>query len=434
MDLEKPDALSVQPTKKSRHYSRYFIVIAFIGVVALVSNVFASSNISINGGNPIAIGAGVTAVTSCDDSINFEVKSEFQTTDAKFKVTNLVISNIATTSYTNASGNHPGCDGEDLEINFYHKTESGLTILTCNQIGMAVNTDISPNITPQPSHATCLQAPNNGTIFFRVANSDGSPANYSFNSLNIDPALIDFISIMSTHKDYPYFIGGRGPGGGIVYFISADPFISEGSNCASNCHYLEVAPANWNEPGVTSDATATPMSWLNAGSKGYATCLNYSNGQSRAPGNESNLGGEKENFRIGLGLSNTKKMHGAVTSGACDPGAAELVLSYPGSDSSQGQWFIPSINELNELCKFANSQETGVKTQVCRRTDIGRPEFDHGVSEADNPYINLDHHAYWSSSAGSANNQANMFVFGKTVGGGEHWTGTNHIVRPVRAF
>ena len=49
-------------------------------------------------------------------------------------------------------------------------------------------------------------------------------------------------------------VGDIGPGGGIVFYVTATPFTSDAS-CGSNCLYLEMAPKNWyggsSDPGLT---------------------------------------------------------------------------------------------------------------------------------------------------------------------------------------
>jgi hypothetical protein len=101
----------------------------------LISYVFASSNISMNGGAPVYLGSGVVAVTSCDDSIEFDIKSDFQATDAKFKVTTLAVSDIATSPFTDSSGAFPGCAGTNMRINFYRKDSGSVEVLDCSQLG-----------------------------------------------------------------------------------------------------------------------------------------------------------------------------------------------------------------------------------------------------------------------------------------------------------
>ena len=45
-------------------------------------------------------------------------------------------------------------------------------------------------------------------------------------------------------------IGDTGPGGGIVFYVSATNFTSTGSDCVATCKYLEAAPSGWGN-GIT---------------------------------------------------------------------------------------------------------------------------------------------------------------------------------------
>ena len=74
----------------------------------------------------------------------------------------------------------------------------------------------------------------------------------------------------------------------------------------------------------------------------------------------------------------------------------DAVLAYAGT-STAGQWFIPSMNELNELCKYAMGQTTGVLTASCSSSgtlktgtlnDLGgfmADDYYHSSSEYDDP-------------------------------------------------
>jgi hypothetical protein len=149
-----------------------------------------------------------------------------------------------------------------------------------------------------------------------------------------------------------YTVGQAGPGGGIVFYVSATPFTSIGSTCNTTCKYLEVAPATWQSEGA-SVADDAPYA--------FSTNETVFTGQDTVTaGTESNFAGEKFNWKIGQGFYNTSVMK---VSGATSAAQA-AVLAYAGS-SIAGQWFIPSMNELNELCKYARGQTTGVLTVAC---------------------------------------------------------------------
>ena len=113
-------------------------------------------------------------------------------------------------------------------------------------------------------------------------------------------------------------VGSTGPGGGKVFYVHAgDPFTSTGSDCGSNCRYLEAAP---------SDHSST-VAW----------CSNTTNVGVAAPD-------------IGSGMSNT-----TTADGTCTSGAIQVAANY--TNNNKNDWHLPSRNELNELCKY--SRNTG---------------------------------------------------------------------------
>jgi len=149
-------------------------------------------------------------------------------------------------------------------------------------------------------------------------------------------------------------VGDRGPGGGIVYYVSAANFTSTGSTCNTACKYLEVAPATWQTGVVENDS----VNYVWSDNRTVATGQNITNASTE--GNFARVTWEKENWKIGQGFSNTSLMK--VTNATST--AQAKVLAYAGN-STAGQWFIPSMNELNELCKYARGQTTGVLTVAC---------------------------------------------------------------------
>jgi hypothetical protein len=110
-------------------------------------------------------------------------------------------------------------------------------------------------------------------------------------------------------------------------------------------------------------------------------------------------------------------------SGATSAAQAK-VLAYAG-DATAGQWFIPSMNELNELCKYAKGQTTGVLTVAC----TGSGTLKTGTANDLGGFIGGN---YWSSSEFSASSTSrqsfNPIAWGQ---GGKNFA---VAVRPIRAF
>lgn len=205
-------------------------------------------------------------------------------------------------------------------------------------------------------------------------------------------------------------VGDRGPGGGIVYYVSASNFTSNGSACGAACKYLEVAPSTWQSGGVSVSDDAE-YAWPQSGTTGQNITT---------AGSESGFPYEKFNWKIGQGFYNTSLMGSAAS-----PMLA-AVLGYAGK-SVAGQWFIPSMNELNELCKYARGQITGVLTVAC--TSAGTLKSTANVGSDLGGFV-AD--VYWSSSEGNATS-----VWAQWLSSGTQTTGGKHStvpVRPIRAF
>jgi hypothetical protein len=133
---------------------------------------------------------------------------------------------------------------------------------------------------------------------------------------------------------------------------------------------------------------------------------------------------EQENSKIGKGFSNTSVMHQAWT-GVQSSAAQAAVLAYAGN-STAGQWFIPSMNELNELCKYARGQTTGVLTVKCDTTGNIKSTAYAGSD------LGGFMGTYWSSSVGPGSD-----AWSQSFGGGAHNRYSYSValfVRPIRAF
>lgn len=203
-------------------------------------------------------------------------------------------------------------------------------------------------------------------------------------------------------------IGSTGPGGGVVFYDA-------GSKQWWG-RYLEFAPAGWS--GTPEDPQITWCEYPKNQTK-IATLVSDAT-QSQTLGVE-----------IGKGKGNT-----IVAAKFCDPSAALVAASYRGGGMSD--WFLPSRDELNELCKYAHRQTTGSATVMCI-ADKPVADRDWRAASKLRPGFNRDY--YWSSS--EAENVDFGYIAGaawaKTFDNDEPFRfdipkNTRFVVRPIRAF
>jgi hypothetical protein len=206
-------------------------------------------------------------------------------------------------------------------------------------------------------------------------------------------------------------VGDRGPGGGIVYYVSAAAFTSTGSNCNTSCRYLEVAPATWKTGVVANDQV---YDWSDNQISTTGQNISTASTEGSWPSYE------KVNWKIGQGFSNTSVMN---VSGAASE-AKTAVLAYAGN-STAGQWFIPSMNELEELCKYARGQATGNLSVRC----LSSGTLKTGTANDLGGFVN---DMYFSSSEYDNTAALGVDFAGDTF----FYTGkpSPNFIRPVRAF
>jgi hypothetical protein len=217
-----------------------------------------------------------------------------------------------------------------------------------------------------------------------------------------------------------YTVGQRGPGGGIVFYASATSFTSAGSACGTNCWYLEVAPATWqdvetfNNPIHTTVANDALYKWTTDTTTN--TGQNYTTASTE--GAVANRSKEKLNWKIGEGFYNTSTIRSTSE-------AKNAVLAYAGN-STAGQWFIPSMNELNELCKYARGQTTGDLTVQCANTGTLKT----GTANDLGGFVVEGYH---SSSEGGQYGSGTQ-SFSTAIVSENNSKGASLRVRPIRAF
>ena len=367
-----------------------------IAILLLVTTIYWPSTvggkISLNSNaSSIEFSQGVSQAVACSGNTNLTLtpRSSFTNGSPGVHYLNSVnVSNIPTSCY-----------GVDFTISAYNDS-SGTPLALFN------------------TSSTSAVVYNNQGAFSRGIGSTGMTVESSTGTFTAtftvpvaQSSSVFKLTIQSGLHTPVYSVGDRGPGGGFVYYVSAAPFTSTGSTCNTKCTYLEVAPSTWQSGIVASDLT---YQW---------SSLKTTTGQNTGTaGTESGSGNEKFNWKIGQGFYNTSVM-GQVLDETSP--AQVAVLTYAAGTSTAGQWFIPSMNELNELCKYARGQTTGVLTVAC----ISSGTLKSGTA---NDLAGFGGDYYWASSEIDAGNARRLY-FGT---GGQYSTRKNdtNLVRPVRAF
>ena len=187
-------------------------------------------------------------------------------------------------------------------------------------------------------------------------------------------------------------IGGVGPGGGIVFF-DAGKQMPWG-------RYLEFAPKEWS--GSTIDSAALWCDLTNV------SLLDTITDASR-----------KLNYGTDLGKG---KLNTNLMTSKCTSGAGVMASNYRGGGMTD--WFLPSRDELNELCKFARSQPTGDTTVSCDRSGSLRDYFNPNAFYWSSTEINAQ--SVWQQYFGSGNRND---IF-------KNYSASDFaiVVKPIRSF
>jgi hypothetical protein len=189
-------------------------------------------------------------------------------------------------------------------------------------------------------------------------------------------------------------VGSTGPGGGIIFYKATTPFAC-GARLASSCTYLEAAPTRWNT------GTDPTRSWATDVNSNRTTAVIGADG-----------------LVVGTGYQNSVAIVNQ-TGNVAESSAAVLARDYGGGGKSD--WFLPSKDELNEMCFFFSGVAKNVYGRCNGNASTGRA----GVGGFAADY-------YWSSSEYNAINPWLQYF----LNGIQYLTNKFIFiyVRPVRAF
>jgi hypothetical protein len=347
--------------------------------------VFASSAISINSGNSVALGAGSQIVTSCDSDVNVDPPGlTLDPLSGKLMITTISVSNVSQKSPN-------GCGNWIMEL--------------------AASSPSGTQITSWSIPSSSIDTP----FYFGASNSGTHMAKSSLTP--IDPTQLTTIALQmypgtSCADGGPCSVGDTGPGGGVVIYVSSTPITLQGAG--KSVTRIEMAPNGWG--GVTYPADPA-----------LQLCEPYGGGGPIWTGSKPPTWPGYANVSLptglGYGLSNTNKLLTFNTSGvscALSTQAASVARSYTGGGLND--WFLPSADELNLVCRYANSLDMS-SNATCTAGTV-RPGFISTVR------------AYWWSST-MITDQQNQIIQIRGTGTGSQTPNTqsaNNSVRPIRMF
>jgi len=200
-----------------------------------------------------------------------------------------------------------------------------------------------------------------------------------------------------------YTVGQAGPGGGIIFYVASTPFAC-GPTRAANCTYLEAAPSGWN--GGAEDPT---RSWA------QATPVDYQS--TTVPGNGATA------TAIGWGYRNTRAI---IAQGNTNTATSAAALTDSHTVTVSGvvydDWFLPSKDELNQMCKWVRGVAWTSDATVCTG----------GTLNSGTGAAGFEGRVYWTSSEiAFASTWGHNFFHGSQSSFSKFG---ELYIRPVRAF
>jgi hypothetical protein len=208
-----------------------------------------------------------------------------------------------------------------------------------------------------------------------------------------------------------YTVGQTGPGGGKIFYVAATPFIC-GPTRATTCTYLEAALPALGLASFDSDTVrTTAKTWA------QFTPVNY---QSTVV---PNFGDTITAQALGYGYRNTRAI---ILQGNTDTATSAAALADSHTVTVSGvvydDWFLPSKDELNQMCKWVRGVAWTSDATVCTGGTINTGSGAAGFGDG----------SYWSSSEDVANTAWVQYF--NNGGQAPDNKGFSDYVRPVRAF
>jgi hypothetical protein len=203
-----------------------------------------------------------------------------------------------------------------------------------------------------------------------------------------------------------YTLGATGPGGGKIFYIANSSGFSCGPTLNEKCFYLEAAPPALGLASLDSDVTNSPSrTWA------QASPVRYDNATVIGSGGET-----ATSIAIGWGYRNTLAV---ISQGNTNSATSASALAQSFRGGGKSDWFLPSKDELTQMCTWQAGACYGQPTN--NNVGTGASGFVSGLY-------------YVSSSENSASTVWGMLMQQGGRSGAFINKNVAYIVRPARAF
>jgi hypothetical protein len=211
-------------------------------------------------------------------------------------------------------------------------------------------------------------------------------------------------------------VGDIGPGGGIVFYVALIPFECGTSTYTTTCLYLEAARTLWN-----AGATEPTRTWAQGAPIKYDTeTVNNAGAPESATATAIGWGERNTEAIILQGNSDSATSAAALADSYAVAFVGTFFAGYIADD-----WYLPSRDELNQLCKWARGitgDDLTNLTTVCDGGDLNTGAGAAGFAP-DTYWSSSEVHAYFSYLQGFHNGMQGGF-----------YKENSFYVRPIRAF
>jgi hypothetical protein len=360
-----------------------------------------AANISLNSGRTVEFGQAVSQAVACSGGQNVTVtpKSSFvnaANSSGTYNFSSVTVSGIPDT-----------CDGAQFQINAYGNS---------SQSPLALYNSTSANVIVADIGGLFKLDVRAAGISLTVHSSSSFTVTFDTPAATSDAVFKLTIQSTTNSAQTTYNLGNTGPGGGRIFYYSADGFncgpthAATGSPTGEKCNYLEVAPKTWS--GI-SDPVKVWATGASAGNNTPGVTFFDTVGLASAG--------------IGLGYKDSVAL---VSLGNDTTTAAGAARAYSGG--SKNDWYLPSPVELNLLCQWARGVPSNI-TLLC--DDIGGTLNSAAYGASDAGFEGGGSGWYWSSTQDRNSNYAWLLHFNNAqAGSNARQKNTTNYVRPIRAF